>query len=86
VYGPRYLRKRDTPSLLVVKDVVPFQRLAFTLTWERLDVELELRADGPQRTRAVLAVEGRFVIGPRRLIAKDALRRLYDLVQTGAEL
>jgi len=85
VLGPRYLRKADTPSLLVVKDVVPPERLSFELTWERLDVELELRPAGPARTRAVLTVEGRFLFGPRRLLPKSALGRLYDLVQTAAE-
>jgi uncharacterized protein YndB with AHSA1/START domain len=86
VHGPRYLRKPDTPSLLVVKDVVPPERVSFELTWERLAVELELRGLGADRTRAVLAVDGRFVLGPRRLIAKDALGRLYDLIQTAASL
>ena len=86
VLGPRYLRKPDTPSLLVVKDVVPPERVSFELTWERLRVELELRASGAQRTQAVLAVEGRFLFGPRRLIPKEALSRLFDLVQTAAEL
>ena len=86
VLGPRYLRKPDTPSLLVVKDVFPPERVSFELTWERLAVELELRGSGAGRTQAVLAVDGRFVLGPRRLIAKDALGRLYDLIQTAAEL
>jgi uncharacterized protein YndB with AHSA1/START domain len=86
VHGPRYLRKPDTPSLLVVKEVVPPERMSFELTWERLAVELELRGQGPDRTRAILVVDGRFVLGPRRLIAKDALGRLYDLIQTAAGL
>ena len=86
VLGPRYLHKPDTPSLLVVKDVVPPERVSFELTWESLRVELELRASGAQRTQAGLAVEGRFLFGPRRLIPKEALSRLYDLVQTAAEL
>ncbi|MDE3190232.1 MAG: SRPBCC family protein [Acidobacteriota bacterium] len=86
VLGPRYLRKADTPSLLVVHEVVPPERLSFELTWERLEVALELRPVERNRTRAVLAVEGRFLLGPRRLLPKDALGRLYDLVQTAAEL
>lgn len=84
VLGPRYLHKADTPSLLVVKEVVPPERLSFELTSERLDVELELRSAEPNRTRAVLTVEGRFLFGPRRLLPRDALGRLYDLVQTAA--
>jgi len=85
VQGPGYLKKADTPALLVVREVVPMERVSFELTRSRTLVEVELRAAGAGRTRAEVAVSGRFLFGPRSTLAKDALRRLYDLVQTAAE-
>jgi hypothetical protein len=38
------------------------------------------------RTGVTVSVGGRFLIGPRSRVAADALSRLYDLVQTAAEL
>jgi len=86
VQGPSYLKKPDTPSVLLVRDVLPGRRFAFELLHERLAVELELGVESANRTRAVLTVEGRFLVGPRRVLPKQALGRLYDLVQTAAEL
>jgi uncharacterized protein YndB with AHSA1/START domain len=85
VQGPSYFRKPETPALLVVREVVPGARFSFELTRERVGVEVELRAAGASRTEVSVTVEGRFLLGPRRLLARQALARLYDLVQTGAE-
>ena len=84
--GPSYLKKSETPAVLVVHEVVPMRRLAFELLRERIRVELELAPEGPDRTRAVLTIDGRFLWGPRRVLGKQALRRLYDLIQTAASL
>ena len=86
VQGPSYLRKSETPAVLVVHEVIPERRVAFELLRERLRVELDLSREGADRTRAVLAIEGRFLFGPRRVLGKQALLRLYDLIQTAAEL
>jgi len=86
VQGPSYLRKSETPAVLVVHEVDPERRFAFELLRERLRRELDLSREGADRTRAVLAIEGRFLIGPRRVLGKQALLRLYDLIQTAAEL
>ena len=84
--GPSYLKKSETPAALVVHEVVPPRRLVFELLRERLRAELELTAEGPDRTKAVLTIDGRFLWGPRRVLGKQALRRLYDLIQTAAAL
>lgn len=84
--GPSYIRRSETPGVLLVRVVVPYERFSFELLRERLGVEVVLRPEGAERTRVTVAVDGRFVLGPRRRIATEALRRLYDLVQTAAEL
>lgn len=86
VVGPSYVRKPETAGVLLVRAVVPRERFSFELTGERLGVDVILAAERADRTRVSLAVEGRFVIGPRRRLATLALRRLYDLVQTAAAL
>jgi uncharacterized protein YndB with AHSA1/START domain len=86
VQGPAYLRKADTPALLLVREVEPMERFAFELPRSRTLVEVELRATAADRTRVVVAVSGRFLLGPRSGLAKEAVGRLYDLVQTAADL
>ena len=86
VQGPGYFRRPDAPQLLVVKEIRPMRRFAFELVRERLAAEVELRVEDASRTAVTVAVSGRFLIGPRSRIAKDAVNRLYDLVQTAAEL
>jgi len=65
---------------------VPRELFSFELAGERLRVEAHLRATTEDRTSVAVAVEGRFVVGPRRRLATLAVNRLYDLVQTAAEL
>ena len=62
----------------------PGRRLSFQLVNEDITAEIELAAAEENRTTVSLAVEatwGRV----RRSYATEALRRLYDLVQTGDE-
>jgi hypothetical protein len=56
------------------------------MTTERLDVELRLADAGDQHTQAELTVSGPFLVGLRRSLPRNALRRLYALCQTAAEL
>ncbi|MGH2971917.1 MAG: SRPBCC family protein [Gaiellaceae bacterium] len=85
VQGPSYFRKPETPGALLVRAVVPRERFSFELPKERMLVDVLLRSEEAGRTHVTVTVDGRFVLGPRRRIAHDALRRLYDLVQTAAE-
>jgi uncharacterized protein YndB with AHSA1/START domain len=81
---PSLLHKPDAAGMLLVLDVVPMRRLAFQLTGQRLDAELELEQLDEQRTRASLVVDAPFLT-VRKSFPHQALGRLYDLVQTGVE-
>ena len=82
---PSLLRKPHMTGMLLVLDVVPMSRIAFQLTGERIDAELELRELERGRTEATLVVDVPWLIGARRTFPAHALRRLHDLVQTAAE-
>jgi Polyketide cyclase / dehydrase and lipid transport len=84
VVGPRYLRRTETAGVLVVRAVVPRERLSFELVTDKLGVEVLLEPVAEGRTRVQVAVDGRFVLGPRGRLARDAVKRLYALVQTAA--
>jgi uncharacterized protein YndB with AHSA1/START domain len=81
---PTLLKRPDASGTLIVLDVVPMHRVAFQLVSQRVDAELDLAEEGADRTRASLVINAPYLAVPRRAAA-DALRRLYDLVQTGAE-
>ena len=81
---PSWTRKPQLTGTLLVLDVVPMSRIAFQLTGDRIDAELELRPLGSERTEATLTVEVPWLIGVRRSFPHRALARLHELVQTGA--
>jgi len=85
VQGPGFLRKPETERVLLVREVHPMERVSFELPSQRIAVVLELRATDADRTSATVEVEGRFLFGPGSTVGKQALARLYDLVQTAAE-
>jgi len=70
----------ERETLLLIRAVEPYERWSWHLVATRLDVELRLQAAGPERTIVTCTANG-----PRRLPGR-ALQRLYDLVQTAAEL
>ena len=79
-------RKPHMGGTLLVLAVEPYERFAFHLTGERLDVELRLAAAAEDRTLATLTVEGPMLIGLKRSLPRTALTRLHALVQTAADL
>ena len=84
LFGPGMLRRPNAAGTLLVLDVVRGRRLSFQLVSEDITAEIELAAAEENRTTVSLVVEaswGRV----RRSYATEALRRLYDLVQTGDE-
>ena len=81
---PTLLRKPDAAGTLLVLEVVPMSRIAFQVVAQRLDAELELREAGEDQTAVSLVVDAPF-LSVRRSFPGQALARLYDLVQTGAE-
>jgi hypothetical protein len=79
------LRKPDAEDVLVVHDVEPRERFVFEIVRVKVRAELRLSAAGSERTRATLTVEEPSRISfARGRLARDALDRLHDLVQTGA--
>jgi uncharacterized protein YndB with AHSA1/START domain len=78
------LRRADHDDMLVVVAVDPCARVAFEFVRSRLRAELALTPSASDRTRAELEVRGALLIGFSRGIAKDALARLHNLVQTAA--
>jgi hypothetical protein len=76
-----------TPQLggtLLVLDVVPLKRVAFQLSSERADVELDLVPVEVGETQAWLAVDVPRFGGIGRTVPSQALARLADLVRTPA--
>jgi hypothetical protein len=83
---PSLFRKPNMTGKLLALAVEHYERFAFQLTGERLDVELRLSEPQPNRTLARLAVSGPALIGLRRTLPAKALDRLHALVQTAADL
>ena len=82
---PSFFRKPNMSGTLLVLAVEPYERFAFHLTGERIDVELRLSVPERSRTLARLAVEGPALIGLRRSLPEKALARLHALCQTAAD-
>jgi uncharacterized protein YndB with AHSA1/START domain len=83
---PGLLRRPASDSMMVIIDVEPLSRVTWYMATERIDVELRLADAGEHHTRAALTVSGPFMVGLRRSLPRNALRRLYALCQTAAEL
>jgi hypothetical protein len=72
------LGPRSGETLLLIREIDPYERWSWHLLAAKLDVEIRLRATGEDRTLATVALS-KGSPGP-------ALKRLYDLCQTAAEL
>jgi len=86
---PTLLHKAYGKGLAIVKVVDLHERVVWTLTNERLDLEVRLRVAAPDRTIATVAVQGPWRpegFGRPRAVVRAAADRLYELVQTGASL
>ena len=83
--NPTLLRRPSSTETLVVRTVEPPDHLAWHLTGERIDVDVRLQVQGADRTLARLAVEGRWLFGPRRSLPRNALARLHALCQYAAD-
>jgi uncharacterized protein YndB with AHSA1/START domain len=82
---PALLRRHDPVGTLLVLAVAPPSRLAFQLTGDRVEVELELRPLDEGRTEASLVVDAPALSGIRRRFPKQALDRLDALVARKGE-
>jgi uncharacterized protein YndB with AHSA1/START domain len=67
---------RTVETMLLVREVAPYERWSFHVLDLKLDAEVRLHATGADRTEVTVVVsQGN---------AKLAVKRLYDLVQTAA--
>jgi uncharacterized protein YndB with AHSA1/START domain len=78
------LRRADSEDTLLVTVADPESRLAFEFVRAKVRADLALTQAGPDRTRAGLQVTGPLMLGFSRSIAREALARLHNLVQTAA--
>jgi uncharacterized protein YndB with AHSA1/START domain len=80
---PSLLRRPLASGTLLVVDVVPMRRIVFQLPAERIDAEIELEPVDERRTKAVLSVEGSWLM--RGSFPRRALAQLHSLLRTGEE-
>ncbi len=83
---PTLLRKPSANDVLVVTAADRPRLFAFQLVADRLEVRVELEATAADRTRAVVTVEGPWLLAFRRTLARRAVNRLHALCQTAAAL
>jgi uncharacterized protein YndB with AHSA1/START domain len=83
---PTLLKASGYSGVLVIRDVRPNERLSWTLTGDRWDVDLRLEAAAPERTRVTLDVTAGWLVPLQRSLPRRALNRLYNLCQTAATL
>jgi uncharacterized protein YndB with AHSA1/START domain len=84
-HRPSLLRRPQTTGTLLVLAVAPPSRLAFQLTGDGVDVELELRGTDDGETEATLVVEAPPLTGVGRTLPAKALARLAVLVARGGD-
>jgi uncharacterized protein YndB with AHSA1/START domain len=82
---PSLFRRSGAGEGLVVTDAREERRFAFALPEDRLEVVVTLEPHAHDRTLAEVAVTGPILWGTRRLVARQALGRIYDLCQTSAD-
>ena len=81
---PVLLKASGYSGVLVIRDVRPYERLSWTLTGDRWDVDVRLEPVGDDRTRVTLEVTAGWLVPLPRSVAHRALERLYNLCQTAA--
>lgn len=87
--SPTLFRGAYATGLAIVRTIEPMQRVVWTLTADRLDLEVQLRAITADRTLAVVAVEGRWRpegLGRPRTLPRIAAHRLHELIQAAVGL
>jgi uncharacterized protein YndB with AHSA1/START domain len=70
--------RRKVESLLLVREIDLYERWSWHLLEPETDTEIRLQATAPDRTLVTVTTSGR--------LAAAAVQRLYDLVQTAAQL
>jgi uncharacterized protein YndB with AHSA1/START domain len=75
------LGSRRVETTLLIREIEEYQRWTWHLLAGRMDVEIRLRAVADDRTEVTVMTEH-----GNATLAKNAVQRLYDLVQTAATL
>jgi hypothetical protein len=78
--------RRPMEQLLLIREIDRYERWAWHLVQDRLDVEIRLRAVAPDRTAVRVGVEGSWLLGARGSLPRRAAERLFALVQTAGGL
>ena len=73
-----FVGRRPLETMLLIREIEPYERWTWHLLAPKTDVEIRLRAAGEGRTTVTVSTTGRD--------AAVAVNRLFDLVQTAAEL
>ncbi len=87
--SPTLFRKGGATGVAIVKTIELHERVVWSLSADRLDVEVRLAAVEPDRTVVTVAVEGPWrpeALGRPRALPRVAAYRFYELVQTAAGL
>ena len=69
---------RRIETMLLVREIDPYERWSFHVLATKVDAEIRLRATAEDRTLATVVVS--------KGNAEHAVKRLYDLVQTAASI
>jgi uncharacterized protein YndB with AHSA1/START domain len=83
--APGWLHRGDDADTLLVEAAEQRRRFAFRFARARVGADLRLQPVADDRTRAELTVEVPWLAGSPRRLAAEALTRLHDLCQTGAD-
>ena len=87
--SPTLFRKGGATGIALVKTIELHERVVWSLTADRLELEVRLAAIDPDRTLVTVSIEGTWrpeAFGRPRALPKAAAYRLYELVQTAASL
>ena len=82
---PSFRRSPQLGGSLLFLEVVPLRRIAFQMTGEHVEVELDLEPVEDGQTQATLAIDAPRFGGLGRTFASDALAKLAKLVRPPAE-
>jgi uncharacterized protein YndB with AHSA1/START domain len=82
---PSLFRRPQLGGSLLVLEVVPLEHIAFQLSGEHADVELDLEPVEDNETAATLVVEAARFGGIKRTFPSQALSQLAGLVRPAAE-
>jgi hypothetical protein len=87
--SPTLFRKGGATGIAIVKTIELHERVVWSLTADRLEMEVRLAVIEPDRTLVTVSIEGRWrpeAFGRPRALPRAAAYRLYELVQTAASL